>query len=235
MEFPEINIPGKIPLPDHIHELFAELCSVGFFQKSVLIGTWAITFYRAIYKIIPQAYTSDIDFAVQLAVKKKPVVKVDLEEVLKRLGYVTHLVTGGLQKFVHLGYDVEFLVHDRRLKKEPDVIKIPEWNINAQPMPFIRLLLENTQKVCSENFYIRIPTPEAFFFHKLIIAQRRRREEKREKDLRQCEALSRILDNERLRQVITSERLSKDTKRKIKRSCETIYFQNEHLEQWYLP
>ncbi|MDD3473858.1 MAG: GSU2403 family nucleotidyltransferase fold protein, partial [Syntrophaceae bacterium] len=128
-----------------------------------------------------------------------------------------------------------FLVHDRRLKKEPDVIKIPEWNINAQPVPFIRLLLENTQKVCSENFYIRIPTPEAFFFHKLIIAQRRRREEKREKDLRQCEALSRILDDERLRQVITSERLSKDTKRKIKRSCETIYFQNEHLEQWYLP
>ena len=78
MEFPEINIPTKISLPDHIRELFIELCSVGFFKESVIIGTWAITFYRAIYNIIPQAYTSDIDFAVRIALKKKTVLKVML-------------------------------------------------------------------------------------------------------------------------------------------------------------
>ena len=133
MEFPEINIPAKISLPDHIRELFIELCSVGFFKESVIIGTWAITFYRSIYNIIPQAYTSDIDFAVRIALKKKTVVRVDLEDVFRRLGYTANLFTGGLQRFFRLGYDVEFLVHDRRLKGK-DVIMVPEWNINAQPL-----------------------------------------------------------------------------------------------------
>ncbi len=233
MEFPEINIPAKIPLPDHIHELFAELCSVGFFKESALIGTWAITFYRAVYGIIPRAYTSDIDLAVRLALKKKPVVRVDLAEVFRKLGYTSNLVTGGLQRFFRLGYNVEFLVHDRRLKKEPDVVQIPEWNINAQPLPFIRLLLENTQKIGAENCYVRIPIPEAFFFHKLIIAQRRQLAEKREKDLGQCKALSGILIDERLRHIVTNHRLSKDTRKKIKRSCEKIDFPYDHLEQWF--
>ena len=227
MEFPEINIPAKIPLPDHIRDLFIELCSVGFFKESVLIGTWAIIFYRAIYRIIPQAYTSDVDLAVRLLQKKQTVV--DLEEVFRRLGYTSNVVTGGLQKFFRLGYDVEFIVHDRRLKKEKDVVMIPEWNINAQPLPFIRLLLENTQKVYTENYYIRVPIPEAFFFHKLIIAQRRQREEKRRKDLGQCEALSGILNEERLQLVVKSEKLGPQTKRQIQNSCETIAFPYERL------
>jgi hypothetical protein len=229
LEFPEINIPAKIPLPDHIRELFIELCSVGFFKESILIGTWAITFYRAIYNVIPQAYTSDIDLAVQLLQNKKMVVKVDLEEVFRRLGYTSNLATGGLQRFFRLGYDVEFLVHDRRLKGK-DVIMIPEWNINAQPLPFIRFLLENTQKIYTENYYVRIPIPEAFFFHKLIISQRRQREEKRTKDLGQCKALSRVLDNERLQLVAKSEKLSVKTKKLIQKSCETIDFPFERLE-----
>ena len=229
MEFPEINIPAKIPLPDHIRELFIELCSVGFFKESVIIGTWAITFYRAIYNIIPQAYTSDIDFAVRIALKKKTVLNVDLEEVFRRLGYTSNLVTGGLQRFFRLGYDVEFIVHDRRLKKEPDVVNIPEWNINAQPLPFIRLLLENTQKIYTENYYVRIPIPEAFFFHKLIIAQRRQREEKRRKDLGQCKSLSRVLDEKRLQLIAKSEKLSSKTKKLIQKSCEIIDFPFERL------
>ncbi len=229
MEFQEIRSPVKISLPDHIRDLFVELCSIGFFKESVLIGTWAIIFYRSIFRIIPQAYTSDVDLAVRLLQKKQTVVMVDLEEVFRRLGYTSNLVTGGLQKFFRLGYDVEFIVHDRRLKKEKDVVMIPEWNINAQPLPFIRLLLENTQKLYTENYYVRVPIPEAFFFHKLIIAQRRQREEKRRKDLGQCEALSGILDEERLKLVAKSENISVKTKNLIQKSCETISFPYERL------
>ena len=229
MEFPDINIPAKISLPNHIRDLFIELCSVGFFKESVLIGTWAIIFYRAIYRIIPQAYTSDVDLAVRLLQKKQTVVRVDLEEVFRRLGYTSNLVTGGLQKFFRLGYNVEFIVHDRRLKKEKDVVMIPEWNINAQPLPFIRLLLENTQKVYTENYYVRVPIPEAFFFHKLIIAQRRQREEKRRKDLNQCRALSEFIEDEKLLLVTKAQGIGKETKRKIRASCETIAFPYERL------
>lgn len=228
MEFQETRSSVKIPLPDHVRELLAALCSVGFFKQSVLIGSWAISFYRAIYDIRFHFYTSDIDLAVQVVTPYKDSL-VNLEELLNKIGYVPFISGDGLQRFIRSGYNVEFIVHDQR-KKATGIVSVPEWNINAQPLPFVRLLLDFTETVYTDDFYVRIPIPEAFFFHKLIIAQRRRGEKKRKKDLSQCGALITILNDERLRQVVASERLSKATKHQIKRSCESIEFPFCRLE-----
>jgi hypothetical protein len=91
------------------------------------------------------------------------------------------------------------------------------------------MLLDFSERIDADDFYIRIPIPEAFFFHKLIIAQRRQREDKREKDLEQCQTLSRFIKDEQLQQVIKTQKIGKDTKKKIRASCDTINFEFDRL------
>ena len=106
---------------------------------------------------------------------------------------------------------------------------ISDLNINAQPLPFIRMLLDFSERIDADDFYVRIPIPEAFFFHKLIIAQRRRGEEKQRKDLDQCRALSEFIEDEKLLLVTKAQKIGKETKKKIRASCETISFPYERL------
>jgi hypothetical protein len=89
--------------------------------------------------------------------------------------------------------------------------------------------LDFSERVDADDFYVRIPLPEAFFVHKLIIAQRRQREGKRLKDLGQCEALSGFIKDEKLQQVIQAQKIGKDTRKKIRASCNSINFEFDRL------
>lgn len=227
------NSQDKTSLPNHLYGLLPEsvqtvlttLCHVGFFKRSSLIGTWAMFFYRVIYDIKYAASTSDIDIAVQVAYRKEGSSTVDLEKVLLEIGATSNLSGDGLQRFIIPEFRIEFIAHNKNIKtKDSGVVFVPEWNINAQPLPFIRMLLDFTETVTIGDFYVRIPVPEAFFVHKLIISNRRRDTPKKEKDLDQCRTLSGILSDEKLQEVIKSERFSPRTKKQIQRSCESIEF-----------
>jgi len=76
-----------------------------------------------------------------------------------------------------------------------------------------------------EDFSIRIPSPEALMLHKLIIAQRRTgrdKEAKKEKDLQQCSVLAEVVRTEEVLKILKEYRLSKDARKFMRVSCETI-------------
>jgi hypothetical protein len=202
------------------------LCDVGFFERSVLIGSWAMFCYGVTLGVKWQLHTGDIDLAVEVISSGKES-RVDLEKVLQEAGATPFFSSSdGLIRFSIPDYRIEFIVHDYRggRKRESEIVRISDWNINAQPLPFIQVLLDFSERVDADDFYIHIPIPEAFFFHKLIVAQRRQKEEKRIKDLGQCEVLSGFIEDEKLRQVIKAQKIGKETKRKIQASCKFINF-----------
>jgi hypothetical protein len=202
------------------------LCDVGFFERSVLIGSWAMFCYGVTLGVKWQLHTGDIDLAVEVISSGKES-RVDLEKVLQEAGATPFFSSSdGLIRFSIPDYRIEFIVHDygRGRKRESEIVTISDLNINAQPLPFIQVLLDFSERVDADDFYIHIPIPEAFFFHKLIVAQRRQKEEKRIKDLGQCEVLSGFIEDEKLRQVIKAQKIGKETKRKIQASCKFINF-----------
>lgn len=176
--------------------------------------------------------TSDVDLAVELIVSGKTS-GLDLEKVMEKAGAIAFFSSrDGFRRFSIEGLQIEFIAHDqkRSRQKESELVKIPDLNISALPLPFIRMLLDFSERVGSDEFYFKIPIPEAFFFHKLIIAQRRQREPKRAKDLSQCQALVPFIRTEKLQQVMESQRIGKDTKKKIVMSCKMIDFDFDRLE-----
>lgn len=101
-------------------------------------------------------------------------------------------------------------------------LSIPEWNVNAIPLPFVGIMTDFSDIVELSGFIIRFPIPEAFFIHKLIIAQRRLSDAKRDKDLEQCSVIIPIINDERIKIIIQKQRFSRDTKHRIFASCKAI-------------
>lgn len=202
--------------------LLRTLSSVGFFERSALIGSWVMPIYNELYHAHYVLKTSDIDFAVHVAHARKEL-RADLEQVITSLGFIDYVSSGGVQKFSSGGYEVEFIVH-RRGGLNDDATPVREWNVIAQPLPFISFLIEFSEEARLDDFIIRVPIPEAFFLHKLIIAPKRRSASKQAKDLEQCSVLMSVLRDDRLNSIMHSIRFSKETRRNIRFSCEAIGF-----------
>jgi len=217
-----LNSLDKVVLPDEITALLRALSSAGFFKQSTLIGSWVMPVYQELYQVRYVLKTLDIDLAVHVAHGRKGT-RTNLEQLITDIGYTSYVAAGGVQKFSSGGYEVEFIVH-RKGGLDTDAMPVREWNVIAQPLPFISLLIDFSEEAQLHDFSIRFPIPEAFFLHKLIIAQKRRKETKRLKDLDQCSVLMSIMKDDQLQQVIQSIRISKDTRRLIRKSCEAIGF-----------
>jgi hypothetical protein len=213
--------------PPQIGGLLHTLSEVGFFERSLLIGSWVMPLYEELYGVRYMLRTLDVDFAVHLAHREKQR-RADLEQLITNLGFVGFITAGGLQKFTAAGYEVEFIVH-RSGGREIDSVAVPQWNINAVPLPFISVLTDFSELLEIEDFTIRTPIPESYFIHKLIVAHRRRIVEKREKDLNQCAVLVPILSDERLLQVMQAQRIADATRRRIELSCKAIDFPLQRL------
>lgn len=184
--------------------------------------------YQELYRAMYVLRTGDIDFAVHLVHPKKKM-RADLERVLLDLGFIDFFDAEGVQKFTATGYEVEFIVH-RPGGRDIGSLPAREWNISAMPLPFVKVLLSHSETASFGNSIIRFPVPEAFFVHKLIVAPRRKSFAKGIKDLEQCKVLIPVLDEVRLKGVMTSQRFSKKTKQDIARSCENIDFPLQKLK-----
>lgn len=223
-----MNTLRTVRFPQPVSDLLRALSKVGFFERSLLIGSWAMPIYQELYGAPYALRTLDIDFAVDLAHPQKQM-QADLERLITDLGFIDFIAADGVQKFTSAGYEVEFIAQ-RPGGRQVGSLAIREWNLNALPLPFIRILVDFTETAALDGFAIRFPIPEAFFIHKLIIAHRRLTGEKRQKDLEQCATLVPVLKDERLCRVMQSQRFGKETRRHIMQSCQTIDFPLQRLK-----
>ena len=218
----EVSLKNENIFPLEVRELLQAFFSVGFFDESILIGSWVMPLYQEAFGISYVLRTMDIDFAVKIALSGAAE-KVDLEKVITDLGYIPVVMRSGIRRFTRENFTVEFVAH-RKGGRDDQVVSIRKWNITASPLPFIDLLLSFPFTADFGNFKVRLPLPEAFFIHKLITAQRRRGESKKDKDLEQCAAIARQLDPKRLDLVVRSLKLSRKTQNALRASCEIIDF-----------
>jgi hypothetical protein len=215
------QLPDNL-FPVNIHGLLRTISHAGFFDRSVMIGSWVMLIYQEIYGVRYALRTMDIDFAVHIAHGRSQL-RSDLKQLITGLGFTDYLAAEGVQKFTGGGYEVEF-IGQRSGGRGKGFLSVPEWNVTAIPLPFINILIDFPDFAELGGFTIRFPIPEAFFLHKLIIARKRLSAAKRGKDLEQCAVIMQIINDERLRQVTQAQRLGKETRRHIAASCETIGF-----------
>jgi len=216
------NILRNNLFPKEIHTLLRTLSNVGFFDRSTLIGSWVMPIFQEIYHATYVLKTLDVDFAVHVA-HSNSCLRADLEQIITSLGFVDYVSAGGVQKFSSGGYEVEFIAH-RKGSRNDDAMQVREWNIVAQPLPLISLLLDFSEEALLDDFIIRYPVPEAFFIHKLIVAQKRRSPAKQSKDLEQCAVLMNILRDDPLLHIMESVRLGRGTKGHLRTSCTALNF-----------
>jgi len=222
-----IAVKNKDIFPSEIRELLRALDSAGFFEESMLIGSWVMPLYQEAFGINYTLRTLDIDFAVKFIHPDRDR-KVDLEKLITDLGYLPVIMQSGIRRFTRENFTIEFVVQ-RKGGRDDEVIPIRKWNITACPLPFLDLLLSFPFVVDFGNFKVRAPLPEAYFVHKLITAQRRRSEGKQDKDLEQCSVIARHINSDRLKAVIDSLKLSKKTQKAMLDSCVTIDFPPQRL------
>ena len=208
--------------PDHIKYLLHAMSGVGFFERSVVIGSWVMLIYQELYGARYVLRTLDVDFAVHIAHTKSKL-RADLKQLITSLGFTDYFDADGIQKFTGGGYEVEFIGQQSGGHNKGS-LSASEWNITAIPLPFISILTDFSDVAQLCGFIIRFPVPEAFFLHKLIIAQRRLYDAKRDKDLEQCAVIIPVIKDERMQQIMKKQRFSRETRRRIAASCEVIGF-----------
>ena len=223
----ELKRTNNIIFTQPISGLLEALSSVGFFEDSMLIGSWVMPLYQEFFGISYTLRTMDIDFAIHF-LKGNKSHRIDLEKLIVSRGFTPFFTQSGVQKFSREGFTIEFIIH-RRGGRDKDAVFVRDWNITAIPLPFVNIMTDFPFMAECGRYQIKAPIPEAFFLHKLITLARRLETSKRHKDLEQCAAIAPGLEQKRLEEVCHSVRLSAKTWNIAKKSCEAIHFPPQFL------
>lgn len=194
------------PLPE-IGEILAALAKAGVFRlRGVLVGTVAYQTYSAMLGArlrITALQTGDIDVAqfasVSVAVEDHAPVMLD---VLREVDPSFRPVPGLHDPRRTTSYEaargirVEFLTPN--LGAETDEPKaLPALSTDAQQLRFLDFLIRDPEPAVvlhGTGIYVLVPSPYRYAIHKLIVAQQRHEgSAKRDKDIRQAEALLDVL------------------------------------------
>lgn len=205
-------------LPQPIREVgnvVAALAKAGVFRlRAVLVGTAAYQTYSAILGTrLPSSVlqTGDIDIAqflgVSVAIEDQtpPVIDV-LKEVDRTFRAVPHIdgerhvttyeAKGGLR--------VDFLTPNQGPNTD-EPLSLPAFHTDAQPLRFLDYLIYEPEPVVllhDAGVYVLVPAPQRYAIHKLIVSRRRREgAAKRDKDIRQAEALISVLTEKRPHEI----------------------------------
>ena len=166
-------------------EVLRRFNKAGLLTDFILIGSWAVIFYKEKFKDWPHLsrftlMTRDMDFLIDSVRKIKQ--KVNIPELLDDLGFrMSFYGDEGYMQFIHPELIVEFLTPERG-KGTDRPVSLPKLGINAVALRFLSFLSENTIKVDIEDFKVILPHPARFALHKLIVSQRRRNKDKARKD-----------------------------------------------------
>ena len=193
------------PIPE-IGDIVAALAKGGVFRlRGALVGTVAYQTYSAMLgsKLpISILQTGDVDIAqfknVSVAVNDQtpPVLDV-LKEADKTFRAVPTIHGEQVTSYAAKGgLRVDFLTPN----EGPDTDKpqrLPALQTDAQPLRFLDYLIRDPEPAVilhGAGVYVNVPAPQRFAVHKLMIARRRREgAAKRDKDVRQAEALLSLL------------------------------------------
>ena len=164
-------------------EVLKRINKVGVLKNVVLIGSWCIPLYKEYFlgtRYVTSITTRDVDLLVPLPFNIK--VKVDIENLLKDLGFVLDFSgSQGYIKLVHPDLSLEFLVPERGVGLNKP-FKLPQLGLNAQSLRYLNLLTTKIMNVEVNGFKINLPHPAVFALHKLIISRERTNKDKGSKD-----------------------------------------------------
>lgn len=168
-------------------DLLAALSPIkSYLDDIVVCGGWTLLIYRKwVLKDggpLPMA-TLDLDLAVPPRVD---VIERPVDELLTAAGY--HVEYMGMDEpaviYMKAGSpDIEFLT-PRKGNRPPKPVTV-QPGLQAEPLRFIEIVLDNTRRVDipEAGLRVRVPTPEAYLYQKGLSFPRRNREEKKAKDL----------------------------------------------------
>lgn len=122
---------------------------------------------------------------------------------MEELGFSCDFKSDGSLYLWNAELKIEFITPEKS-KGSDTSIKIRELGINAVPLRFVMLLLDNPITVVEEGVKVLSPNPTNFCLHKLIIASRRRKIDKSLKDLQQAICTSAIVDCGELQKLFIS-------------------------------
>ncbi len=173
-------------------EILKRLDKEGVLDHFTLVGSWCVYFYRDYFKsraYVSTIWTRDLDIAVPRPVRLEK--KLNMVKLFEEYGFIPEYKgEHGYLRLNHPELIVEFLVNEKGKGMEGP-FKIPELNINAQPLRYIEYLIISSIRLKSRNLWLRLPHPAAYALHKFLIMDRRRNKEKSEKDL---ESAKRVFD-----------------------------------------
>jgi hypothetical protein len=175
----------------------------GLFNEGVeLIGSWCFQLYQKHLgaKSFPLR-TQDIDFLIPNPFHGKE--HVDFIEQLEKLGFNRDFKQNGSLYLWNAELKIEFITPEKGAGVDGS-IKIGKLGINAIPLRFVSLLLDNPITVVENGVKILLPNPVNFCLHKLIIASRRRKIDKSIKDLQQAICTSVIVNKQELLELFIS-------------------------------
>lgn len=189
-----------VKLIERILKVFADN---HLFDEGVeLIGSWCFQLYQKHLgaKNFPLR-TQDIDFLIPNPFHGKE--HLDFIEQLEKLGFNRDFNRNGSIYLWNAELKIEFITPEKGAGVDGS-IKIGKLGINAIPLRFVSLLLDNPITVVEDGVKILVPNPANFCLHKLIIASRRRKIDKSIKDLQQAICTSVIVNKEELLKLFNS-------------------------------
>ncbi len=166
-------------------EVLSRLQKEGVLGDLILVGSWCTYFYTEYFSGTPYIdhgtiKTRDLDFLVPHPARLKA--RSNLAELFKDLGFIVSFK--GAQGYIQLDHPdliLEFLVQEKS-RRTVKPIELPQWGINATPLPLLNFLASTVITVAMEGITLKLPHPANYALHKLIIAQRRTKEDKAQKD-----------------------------------------------------
>ena len=158
------------------------MSKAGILDNVLLIGSWCSYFYKQYFSKVeynPVIKTRDIDFLINTQPKFSK--SVDLEELLKPIGFEIEFFGKGYMKLESEELAIEFLIPEiGRPSEKPR--PIPALKLNAQPLRHLEVLWRKPIKVVLSGISIRLPHPVDYLLQKLVIAGERKKSDKAEKD-----------------------------------------------------
>ena len=193
------------PLPQ-IGNIIEALAKAGVFRlRGVLVGTAAYQTYLAMLGVkFPSSLlqTADVDIAqfsdVSVAVKDNTPPMLDVLRLVDETFRTVPNVSDGRHatSYASKNVRVDFLTPAKGSDR-PQLL--PALGTDAQPLPFLDFLIHEPESAVvlhGSGIYVQVPAPQRYAVHKLIVARRRAEgSAKRDKDIRQAEALLQALVN----------------------------------------
>ena len=176
--------------------ILCRLDAIGVLPHFVLIGSWAVYFYRHYFKpdiYQPSIRTRDMDILINWP-PPRLAQAVDLPRELAVLDFVTgYRGDEGYMILQHPEILLEFLIPERG-RGGSEAVFLPQLGVNAQPLRYLDMLLEDTITIRHGRLSLRLPHPARFALHKLLVAGRRRDTVKAEKDRNEARKVLAALD-----------------------------------------